>query len=118
MVKVKRGKVAEILMPFNCPVAKLRLCDRTYRLPPKEKVEYYLRSFEARGYEEERNGCDNRANRLLAHFFGLDFAFAWISIGSHDVGMFIDDHEKVWFIEPATKKIFEPASDITWLVMP
>lgn len=118
VVKVSRGKVAEILMPLNCPVAKLRLCDRTYRLPSKEKVEYYLRSFEAREYAEERSDCDNRANLLLAHFSGLGYAFAWISIGPHDLGMFIDDNEKVWFIEPASKKIFEPSSDIAWLVMP
>lgn len=118
MVKATWEKVAEILMPFNYPTINLRLCSGVYKLPAKEKVEYYLRSFQARKYEEQRKACGNLASLLLAHFSGLGFAVAWISIGSHDLGMFIDDQEKVWFIEPATKKIFEPASNITWLVMP
>lgn len=118
MKVASRFEVAELYLPLNCPVLKMRMVDRFYSLPPATVVRDHMENFAVEPYVAERNDCDNRALKLLTHFSGMGLAFAWASIGPHDICTFVDDQKKVWFVEPSNCRIYPPDADLTWMVMP
>jgi len=118
-MKISREEISQIYQKaINCPFVKIRLPDRSYILPTVREVRDWMEEFAVEPYKEEINDCDNRAVKLLAHFSGKGYAFAWASIGHHDICTFLSDQKQIWYVEPSNCLIYPPDVDLTWMVMP
>lgn len=119
MVSEKRSYINSMYQQItNVPFVKARFPDSQYILPTVRQVRDHMENFPVKPYKPELADCDNRALLLLTHFSGLGYAFAWASIGIHDICTFMSDQRQIWYIEPSNCLIYPPDVNLTWIVMP
>ncbi len=77
-----------------------------------------------RKYITEAHDCDDFAIELMGDISDWDsslaFGMVWgtnVDGNAHAWNFFIDNTMKLWFVEPQIDRIFEPSTEVIWLMI-
>jgi len=116
-------RIKVILTPFT---TNLWISDGVFRYMTKESLAQFLASdpINTRVYKTETHDCDDFSYELMGHVSEWNsdntFGIIWgLNTGGqpHAWNFFVDENEKVWFVEPQSDSIFEPTGEKIWIMI-
>ena len=120
---VTADRIKILLTPFT---TNLWLSDGVFKYMTKESLAQFLASdpINSRIYKAESHDCDDFSYELMGHVSGWNsdntFGIVWGQNASgvgHAWNFFVDENEKVWFVEPQTDSIFTPTTEKIWIMI-
>lgn len=118
---IQGTRVIEILKPYTDNIWS---SDSYYNTVNKKIIQDFLlkNPVNGRKYLVESHDCDDFSFELMGNVSDWSsdilFGIVWGNNANGDAhawNFFIDDKEKLWFVEPQTDQIFEPTKEKIWI---